>query len=172
MNKINLNDVNINGILLGQIDEKDRSYALCFDAILNNPKAIKYVPHNVVDDEMLDVIFNAGEKYIRIIPKAILTSYAISKIKFQYPDIGIEMGLVPLCDGHIDTNFLNFLLINGEQYLGRLKPEFFTDHAIEVIKLSYPSYAIEHNLFKEHEMMLIGQYKEAYLKAKKIVGIK
>jgi hypothetical protein len=169
-----MSNIKAKTILLASIPEKDRCYSLCFDAVKNNPMAIMYVPVENVDDEILDMVFDAGRVYIRNIPFDLLTPASKTKIKFQYPEIGIEFGLVPMEKDpitnkeYISENFMSFLLINGEQYLERIPTQYYSQDSIELLKLTYPEYCLDAGITK---IELDGEYAAAYQTAKSIVGL-
>ena len=50
--------MNIDGLLLEQVDEKDKTFRVCFEAVLNNNNAINYIPRTLKVNE-LKILHNA-----------------------------------------------------------------------------------------------------------------
>lgn len=74
-----------NGIFLKFIKAELRDYTMCATAVYSNPVAIKYIPHEHIDDEILEHVIHAGEKYVDLIPTEFLNEYHFHLIKELYP---------------------------------------------------------------------------------------
>ena len=74
-----------NGLFLKFVKEAVRNYLMCATAVYSNPAAIKFVPHEHIDDEMLEHVIRAGEKYIDLIPTEYLGDYHLNLIHQLYP---------------------------------------------------------------------------------------
>lgn len=62
-----------------------RDYVLCATAVYSNPVAIKFVPPEHIDDEMMEYVIYAGEKYLDLIPTESITEYHLYLIRRLYP---------------------------------------------------------------------------------------
>lgn len=161
------------GILLKFVMREGRSYELCLSAVENNPKAIRYVPSEVVDDAMLEMVFDAGEPYIKMIPQESMTEYAITTIKYQYPHIAIEKGIAPLIlDGgaereYLDDEYFDCLFNQGEKVLLHLPTEYLTQYAVDKIKATYPKLACDMDLM---EVVLDQESLQTYYHALSIIN--
>lgn len=80
-----------NGIFLKFIKADMRDYVMCATAVYSNPVAIKYVPSEHIDDEIMEHVINAGEKYVDLIPQEYLTEYHFHLIRNLYPYANILM---------------------------------------------------------------------------------
>lgn len=58
--------------LLKFIKADMRDYVMCATAVYSNPVAIKYIPMEHIDDEIMEYVINAGEKYVQLIPPEFL----------------------------------------------------------------------------------------------------
>lgn len=167
------NLINEDGILLKFINRAERSYDLCYMAVEKNPKAIQFVPAEVVDDSILELVFNAGEKFIKLIPAELLTGYARETIKYEYPHIALNFGLVPMIlDGgaereYVDETYFNFLLKRGEKYVAQLPVELLTPGSVHKLKDVYPSLAVMLGLC---EVFLDEESMETYHRALQIIN--
>lgn len=84
-------DVATNGLLLGFIKPEDRDYGLCYKALENNPKSIQFVPLDIIDDEILEIVIRSGEQFVKAIPKEALSEYATALIDNLYPYTASDM---------------------------------------------------------------------------------
>ncbi|MCK4083750.1 hypothetical protein HCY52_07965 [Acinetobacter radioresistens] len=161
------------GILLKFINREGRSYELCLVAVENNPKAIRYVPPEIVDDAILELVFDAGESYIKMIPQESMTDYAITTIKYQYPHIAIEKGIAPLIsDGgaereYLDDDYFDCLFNQGDKVLLNLPTEYLTPYAVEKIKATYPKLACDMDLM---DVVLDQESLQTYYHALDIIN--
>lgn len=141
-----------NGILLNFVKPEFRTYELCYCAVENNAKAIKYVPAEHIDDAILEMVFDAGEQFIRMVPKSSLTDCAMNTIKYQYPHIAIDMGIAPMiidgCDEreYIRNDYFDCLFSQGESVLMCLPTEYLNKYAVNKIKAAYPKLACDMDL--------------------------
>lgn len=83
MDRINL--LKRNGIFLKFIKAEMRDYVMCATAVYSNPVAIKYIPPEHIDDEIMEHVINAGEKYVDLIPTEYLSEYHLYLIRSLYP---------------------------------------------------------------------------------------
>lgn len=83
MDRINL--LRKNGIFLKFIKPELRDYVMCATAVYSNPVAIKYIPAEHIDDEIMEHVINAGEKYVDLIPTEFLSDYHLYLIRSIYP---------------------------------------------------------------------------------------
>ncbi|MBF4453831.1 hypothetical protein IRT38_00185 (plasmid) [Acinetobacter sp. SK-43] len=74
-----------NGIFLKFIKVEMRDYVMCATAVYSNPIAIKFIPPQHLDDEILEHVIHAGEKYVDLIPKEFLSDYHFHLIRELYP---------------------------------------------------------------------------------------
>lgn len=74
-----------NGIFLKFIKADMRDYVMCATAVYSNPVAIKYVPPEHIDDEIMEHVIHAGEKYVDLIPTEYLSDYHLYLIRSLYP---------------------------------------------------------------------------------------
>lgn len=161
-----------NGILLKFLLPENRTYEICYVAVENNPKAIKYVPIHQVDDAIMDMVFEAGESFIRLIPRELLTEYASATIKHQYPDIAIQMGIAPfIVDGseereYLEDSYFDCLFNSGQHVLERIPVEFLNKYAVKKIKDSYPKLACEMDLY---DVVLDDESMKTYNQALQII---
>lgn len=162
-----------NGILLKFINVENRTYEICYCAVENNPKAIKYVPAHLVDDAILELVFDAGESFIKHIPRIVLSEFAYQTIKYQYPHIAIEMGIAPMIyDGaeerqYIDNDYFDCLFNQGEGLLMLIPTEFFNNYAIGRIKAAYPKLACDLDLL---DVVLDAESTQTYMYALQIIA--
>lgn len=162
-----------NGILLKFIKAKYRSYEICYCAVENNPKAIKYVPQHLVDDAILDLVFDAGENFIKYIPRIFLSEFAYQTIKYQYPHIAIEMGIAPMIyDGaeerqYIDNDYFDSLFDQGKSLLKLIPTDFLNNYAIGRIKAAYPQLACDMDLV---DVVLDIESTQTYMYALQIIA--
>lgn len=77
--------IKANGVLLNCLNESERDYSICATAVYSNPMAIKFVPVEHIDDEMLDHVIHSGEQYISMIPQECIREYHIALIHSLYP---------------------------------------------------------------------------------------
>jgi hypothetical protein len=80
-----------NGIFLKFIKADMRDYVMCATAVYSNPVAIKYIPPEHIDDEIMEHVIYAGEKYVDFIPSEFLTEYHYCLIRSLYPYASILM---------------------------------------------------------------------------------
>lgn len=83
MDRINL--LKRNGIFLKFIKADMRDYVMCATAVYSNPVAIKYIPPEHIDDEIMEHVIHAGEKYVDLIPTEYLSEYHLYLIRSLYP---------------------------------------------------------------------------------------
>ena len=74
-----------NGIFLKFIKSELRDYVACATAVYSNPVAIKYIPQEHIDDEIMEHVILAGEKYVNLIPTDFLNEYHLHLIRNLYP---------------------------------------------------------------------------------------
>lgn len=74
-----------NGIFLKFINVNKRDYVMCATAVYSNPIAIKFIPPEHIDDEILEHVILAGEKYVNFIPTEYLSVYHMHLIRSLYP---------------------------------------------------------------------------------------
>ncbi|NNH76508.1 hypothetical protein HLH17_02175 [Acinetobacter sp. ANC 5380] len=74
-----------NGVLLSCLDESERDYSICASAVYSNPIAIKFVPVEHIDDEMLEHVIQSGEQYLSLIPEECINDYHVALMRNLYP---------------------------------------------------------------------------------------
>lgn len=84
-----------NGIFLKFIKEDLRDYTMCATAVFSNPAAIRFVPPEHLDDEILEHVILSGEKYIELIPYEYLRDSHLNLIHQLYPLTSLVM-LMPI----------------------------------------------------------------------------
>lgn len=85
MEHFKLHLIRQNGVLLQFLEESERDYSICASAIYSNPVAIKFVPVEHLDDEMLEHVIKSGEQYLSLIPQECINDYHIALIHSLYP---------------------------------------------------------------------------------------
>lgn len=80
-----------NGIFLKFIKAEMRDYVMCATAVYSNPVAIKYIPQEHIDDEIMEHVILAGEKYVDLIPTEYLSEYHLHLIGNLYPYANVLM---------------------------------------------------------------------------------
>ena len=89
MDRINL--LRRNGIFLKFIKADMRDYVMCATAVYSNPVAIKYIPPEHIDDEIMEHVIRSGEKYVDLIPTEYLSEYHFYLIRSLYPYANVLM---------------------------------------------------------------------------------
>lgn len=74
-----------NGIFLKFIKPELRDYVMCATAVYSNPITIKYIPYEHIDDEIMEHVILAGEKYVDLVPTEYLSEYHLHLIRSLYP---------------------------------------------------------------------------------------
>lgn len=80
-----------NGIFLKFIKADMRDYVMCATAVYSNPIAIKFIPRQHIDDEIMEHVIHSGQKYVDLIPPEYLSEYHVHLIRSLYPYAEILM---------------------------------------------------------------------------------
>ncbi|WP_436658835.1 hypothetical protein [Acinetobacter sp. P1(2025)] len=90
-----------NGLFLKYVADKDKDYVMCATAVFENPRAIQYVPSELVDDVLLEHVIKSGQEYIELIPDGCFSPHAEHLVERMYPHYICDQNFTSLEESEI-----------------------------------------------------------------------